>query len=251
MPGKIIMKLCLPEGQKLISSMGSIFHGALMDMLPEEISEVLHSQNLRPYSQFVHFVRSTEEQLWEFGTLTDEIHNIFLEVLLDKETVFLKQKGYELKCSLLSSDFCTYEAMADKVFQGDKAPWGVRISFSTPASFKRDEEYMLFPDTKLIMNSLLNRWRSFAPILLEEENLAETLANCCSISKYELRSQKFYLEGRGITGFVGCVQLGFRGNEMVRRIMGLLMLLAPYSGIGIKTALGMGAVSTELMYRED
>lgn len=33
---------------------------------------------------------------------------------------------------------------------------------------------------------------------------------------------------------------------MERRLMALLLLFAPFSGVGIKTALGMGAVETEV-----
>ena len=38
------------------------------------------------------------------------------------------------------------------------------------------------------------------------------------------------------------MSLRIHGNDMVKRIITLLLNFAEYSGIGVKTALGMGAV---------
>lgn len=250
MPGRIVLDLQLPEGEKLVSSMGSIFHGALMGMLPWDMADDLHKNALRPYSQYVHFERDSKKQLWELSTLDDNVFEAFIEALTSRENIFLRHKNYVVSYKALEQKNSSYEALADIVFDKAAAPVGVKLSFVTTCSFKRDGEYMIFPDIRVLLEGLLNKWQAFATIALEEDNLIENLASNCRIARYELRTQKFQLEGHGLTGFAGKIQISFRGNEMLRRILGLVMLFAEYSGVGIKTALGMGAVRTELIYRE-
>ena len=62
--------LQMPEGERLHTSMGSLFHGALMERFPVELVEVLHRQNVRPYSQSVFFDRE-RGPIWRIGTLDD------------------------------------------------------------------------------------------------------------------------------------------------------------------------------------
>ena len=85
----------------------------------------------------------------------------------------------------------------------------------------------MFPDAQLILQSLLGRWRSFSErVRLDEPDLAERLAPACRISSYRLQSAPFSLERHTIYGFRGQLRFYF----------------APFAGVGIKTALGMGAV---------
>ena len=77
---------------------------------------------------------------------------------------------------------------------------------------------------------------------LLEKDLEIELAKSCFISSYDLHSQVFSLENSKIIGFKGNMHIRFKANEMVRRILGMLLSYSQYAGIGIKTALGMGAV---------
>ena len=74
------------------------------------------------------------------------------------------------------------------------------------------------------------------------------MADSCFVSNYKLQTQMFSLENSNIKGFRGSIQLKFRANEMVRRIMGLLIAYGQFAGLGIKTALGMGGLNTECFY---
>ena len=122
-----------------------------------------------------------------------------------------------------------------------------RYTFSPPTSFKRDGAYILLPESVLILQSLLLRWNAFCPdIRIEEDNLAQELASHIHLTRYALRSAAYSVEGYNIRGFRGQIALRFTGSDMVRRILGTLLAYAPYAGIGIKTALGMGAVETHI-----
>ena len=81
---------------------------------------------------------------------------------------------------------------------------------------------------------------------IDAADLGRQLAENCRVVSYRLESRPFSVEGQKIDGFTGSLRLRFTGNDMTRRLMGLLLSLAPFSGVGIKTALGMGATEAEI-----
>ena len=241
-------QLHLLDGARAPASMGSILHGALMERLPEDYAAYLHTQNLRPYSQSIRWDRETERVLWRIGTLDETAGKLIGETLGRMECITLRQKGYTAEVhDLHIAEESSCSDIADTYFRGESAPRGAEIRFLTPASFKRDGGYVLLPETVLIMQSLLARWNRFCPdIRIEEDDLAQTLAAHTRLTRYTLRSVGFSVDGYNIRGFRGQIALQFTGSDMVRRILGTLLAFAPYAGIGIKTALGMGAVQTNI-----
>lgn len=237
--------LFLPKGKRIHPSMGSVFHGALMEHLPSELAGALHRESLRPYSQCVFFDRETGP-VWRLGTMSDRIAQALLFGLEEGGSIFLRQKGYEVHLGEIRFvQECSFEDLADMAFGAETVPCEAMVSFLAPTSFKREGRYLLFPEVRLILQSLLMRWNAFCPdIRIEDEGLLETLTSHTAMTRYQLQSSVFALERQRITGFQGHVSLRFGGTDAMRRILVLLTMFAPFSGIGIKTALGMGAVQT-------
>ena len=227
---------------RLYSSSGSVMHGALMDCVDEVTAAMLHTESLRPYSQYVWFDKARGCSIWRIGTVTDEAYERIVQPIWNC-TVFLY-------CFIIHLfEHTTFEDIADTMFAGKEAPTGCDISFLTTTSFKHDHRYDIFPEIRRVFYSLILRWNQYADaIVLDQEGLEDILAQSCRITKYELRSQPFSLEHTSIYGFGGTLRLRFLGNDMTRRLMGLLLSLAPYTGIGVKTAMGMGAVQMHLQY---
>ena len=241
-------ELRLPDGARAPSSMGSVLHGALIEQLPEDYAAYLHTENLRPYSQSIRWDRARERVIWRIGTLDRAAAEIIGAVLQSLEHIHLRQKGYTVDVQNIQCvSQRSYQDIADTYFRAETAPRGAEIHFLTPTSFKRDGAYILLPESVLILQSLLLRWNAFCPdIRIEEDNLAQELASHIHLTRYALRSAAFSVEGYSIRGFRGQIALQFAGGDMVRRILGTLLAFAPYAGLGIKTALGMGAVETDI-----
>ena len=241
-------ELVLPAGERTVNSMGSILHGALMEFLPDWLVEALHKQGMRPYSQSIVWDKERGVALWRIGVLEEVTGLAIAEVLDQVQGFFLRQKGYEVvlrKVRFLEER--SYEDVADEFFLAEEAPKGVELSFRSPASFKRDGQYVMLPEVGLICQSLLMRWNRFSEeIRLEEDELVQKLASSCRLWQYMLRSAPFSLEGKTIRGFRGEMGLRFFGTDAVRRILGMLFTFAPFAGVGIKTALGMGAVEARI-----
>ena len=241
-------ELYLPDGARAPASMGSILHGALMERLPEDYAAYLHTENLRPYSQSIRWDRETGRVLWRIGTLDRTAGEIIGGVLHGIGSIHLRQKGYSIDVQNIQ---CiaqrSYQDIADEYFRAETAPRGAEIHFLTPTSFKQGGAYIILPESALILQSILTRWNRFCPdIRIEEDDLVQTLAAHTRLTRYALRSAAFSVEGYSIRGFRGQIALQFTGSDMVRRILGTLLAFAPYAGIGIKTALGMGAAETNI-----
>ena len=247
------IELKLPDGERVNRSMGSVLHGALMEQIPGWAADELHGVGLRPYSQSVFFSTERKKAIWRFGFLNDKIYQIITEALPVGKKLFLQNKGYYVFCT--SSEIvrvCSCEELADNVFLSEESPWGAEFSFLTTGSFKQNGHYVLLPELQLIWQNLLTRWNTFSDYSkLEQDKLAERLALFCRLLKYNLRSQSFSLEHQKIYGYIGDMRVQFNGNDMSNRILGMLAGYAIFAGIGIKTALGMGAVSVQLLKGEN
>lgn len=237
--------LAFPEGERVAASMGSVLHGALMERIPRSMAEHLHIQGMRPYSQSLLFSKERGQAYWRFGVLDDCVAEAFCAALSRDAELNLRQKGYSVRMGAIEmQEEISFEDLADSFMEAKEVSRGVTLSFLTPTSFKRAGMYCMMPEAQLIVQSLVMRWNLFSrTIRLEEENMAERLAGCCKVSRYALHSENFSLEGRRITGFRGMVSCRFGGTELARCVLGLLSAFAPFAGIGIKTALGMGAVA--------
>ncbi len=239
-----------PEGVKLPQSAGSVLHGMLMEHIDKDYVESLHQQALRPYSQHLKFDKERDALVWRISALNKRAADeVLAPAFALPMCVHLKQKGWDLQ--ILGKNYVnntSYEKLAEKYFANEIDVSAIEYRFLTSCSFKTDGDYAIFPQPKLITKSLVNRWNAFATAeRLDERSVAYDLAEQVYVADYDLKMQKFALEGTRIQAFRGSYTLAFKGNLMSRKIMCMLGEFAQYSGIGIKTALGMGATKTNLI----
>lgn len=244
--------IILSPGQTVRSSMGSLLQGVLMERIPTEAAAALHENGLRPYSQCIFFDRERQRAFWRLGFLTDEAYALLYPPICADPCIHLMHGDQVLRLAAPAERAAgSCASLADALFQAEAAPDGCELRFLTPGSFKRQERYVNVPERQLVFQSLVQRWNAFTDFArLEEADLAQHLADACQLTRYDLHSQPFSLEGRKIYGFCGRMRLRFHGSDMTRRILGLLCRFAPFAGIGIKTAMGMGAVEASIFYCE-
>ncbi len=123
----------------------------------------------------------------------------------------------------------------------------IEFMFHAPTAFKLTSgRYLAEPAPDYIFNSLFNRWNAFA-----QEPLPEALHDCIQsrlrIATQETRQHtlKFARGRKGIVpGFYGTVQIAVEEKSSeVRRMLDALAHFAPFSGVGIKSTIGMGQVT--------
>ena len=81
---------------------------------------------------------------------------------------------------------------------------------------------------------------------LANRKIIDELLEKVYIKDYNLRTKIFYLESIKIKGFIGTMDLAIKGEDtMLASILNFLILMSEYTGLGIKTSLGMGGVKVE------
>ena len=220
----------------------SDFQGVLYTRVVPEYVDFLHNQQLHPYSQYIYF--EDGEPYWYINVMSlDAYENIIKPVMEPTFTSFkinngninvkivkkeLISKGY----SELMEDF--YEKPADK---------DITINIRTYTAFKQNGRYNIIPDLRLIFQSLMMKYSAISSNndMIDEDTLEQLVTNS-SISKYKLRTGIFPEEGRTIPGFMGTFTIRFFGTETMARYARMLFEFGEFSGIGIKTGMGMGAI---------
>ena len=247
MPTATEIVLGIPEKEKIHRAMGSIMQGALMEILDSESADKLHEDGLRPYSQYLYFDKNKNLPIWRVNSLNDWAFEKISEALTRQRQIFLRHKNYSV--NFLEHKIIAAESYADIAarFMNESAEVcnGVDLEFVTTTSFRRNGQYVIFPEIYLLIQSLLNRWNKFAADFPIEDDISKMMATFCRVTEYDLRTQNFLLEHQKISGFCGKMSLKFVGNRIVNNLLGMLFEYANYSGIGIKTALGMGATKTK------
>lgn len=98
----------------------------------------------------------------------------------------------------------------------------------------------------LIYKNLIRKFDTFSnEFNLYDEDMLESLAENSSVASYKLQSTCYGVEGIKIPAYTGRITVKINKSAQLANVAKLLFGYGEYSGIGIKTALGMGAVKTE------
>lgn len=138
-------------------------------------------------------------------------------------------------------DGATYPELATaSLLDPEPATRRVTFYFASATAFHRQKKPVPFPVPELVIGSLLERWNQFAPVALPEE-ARRYAAECLIPSRFEIKSRTVSVAGGVQNGFVG--RVSFKSLNYDRYWMSLMHTLARfsfYSGVGVKTAMGMG-----------
>ena len=78
---KIIVQCKINGDQEASYNWGSLFHGVLLELLPEDVGEILHQSQLRPFSQFV-LPTQKGHLSWNIGLWDDTLAPIIKKEVL-------------------------------------------------------------------------------------------------------------------------------------------------------------------------
>ena len=128
-------------------------------------------------------------------------------------------------------------------YEEDSSHDTFQIHFMSPTSFKQRGKYLFYPDLRCIYQSLMNKYDSaVTEESMVNEDTLEQLCEYSQIVRYDLKSVNFSLEGIKIPAFIGKVTIKIHGTQTMANFAHMLFEFGTYSGVGIKTALGMGYI---------
>lgn len=215
-------------------------YGWLLEQVPEDFGDLLHRQQLTPISQHLSCSRDGDA-IWTVALLGNAAREILTPCLESLGEIPLH--GNPCRAALPETrQVCSVQ---DLIAAGAAMGMYRRITmeFCSPTSFKQNGRYVLFPQERLILQSLVAKWDELMPDYpLNDPDAMQMLEAGIAISDYRLRSARYALKGTRIPGFMGQLTLDVNLSPPMQQIWNALCVLAPFTGVGIKTALGMGGV---------
>lgn len=242
------LRFAIENAEDLNSNMGPLYHGFLMEQINPDYGNYLHESQLKPFSQYFYYDKREEKWIWEINTLNEEAYRQLIVPVMNIKIINLNHNNQTLKViEVHQSKTVDFQTLTKKYYleQGSKSYFNTFIQ--TPCSFKVQGEHLIFPSVFHIYQSLMLKFNAFSnTIKLEDENVLKHLTEHTKICNYHLKSNKFTI-GKGlVTGFSGNIHFGIDGNETLKSLGNLLFAFGNYSGIGVKTSLGMGGILTQL-----
>ena len=242
------IELLLSTEDKLHVNMGSAFHGWILEQIEREYGDRLHAAALKPFSQYLRNNRQNGQYSLCFQSLNTEAKEKIVESIKDKKEIHLKEKGIVAKIEAVEVwPETSYNALTERYYLNVKPQRYMTIALQSPTSFSVAKHYLNYPSIFHIYQSLINRWNAFSTtIKITDETVLKHLVDYTHLSDYRLQTQVYTVGGGKIKGFSGTMTLCVKGPETMVNLANLLFAFSNYSGIGIKTALGMGGTKVEI-----
>ena len=217
-------------------------YAALLENAPSEFGTLVHQNTVVPVSQF--FVPKAGMWCWTVNLLGEDCTRVLSPCLEGERAYYLDKDHACLRVEKLErhivEDVDTLFALAEKSKGNPHI-----LRFQTPTAFKSQRRYVTLPSPWLLIQNLMNRWNGCitqCPIEDEDGQGLRTLAYGLVFRQFRLESQVYHLKGNGIPGFVGELTVENKLQGFHQQLADALLLFAAYSGVGIKTALGMGGI---------
>lgn len=224
--------------ENLFSDLGVKLHGVVMKQIPTEYAEQLHRNEYQPFSLFCIENASENTVMLRMSALTDEAE-LICRTLSSQEYVTV----YGLKKPLQRIAFQHSEPIPAEAILGAIVPKGYRVDFISPAVFRRSGKCHCTPEISRYLRSAAEKFALFEGAIYDIEKLLEYAATI-PIDRYSLNGQRYNVSGSVYSGMTGWMELIFpdRSTENAA-LLNAVLRYAKYSGLGAKTAVGMGGIS--------
>ncbi len=236
------------------------FLQALEDVHPELSGAIHDAPGAKPFTSSTLLgarkrgemsqLRRDDSLRLRYTTLHPQLTAIFHQGILpqwENGTISLHDQSLQVVEVQTASDNTGWDGQADykQLVDGASTKQTITMSFTSPTSFKRTGGYFTpLPQPELVFSSLLDRWNSFAPFRLPD-SLYEIFHTDIVIVNAHIQTEtlSFARGYKGIVpGFTGKVTYRFSCGNEERLYLHALAGFAKYSGVGVKTTVGMGQV---------
>ena len=216
-------------------------YAALLEQLPPETAAEIHDSQSAFISQYL------EGGFWHLSLLGD-----FSSESLSELPGHIRLKKWD--CLLLLPEECRIpRSISDaETFLTERKNRFWTLRFHTPTAFKSAGSYQLLPTSRLLLQSLMQKWNCcFPDCVIEDEGMGlEAMAEGLVCHSVRLSSRSYPLKRNLIPGITGELRIENKLNGFHRILADALLEFGNYSGVGIKTSLGMGGFTAIQERRE-
>ena len=231
------------ESKELNINMASLFHGYLMENIDSAYAEYFHYNTTNPFTSCIFKDTKEDKFFWRVTTFSQKAYDMLMSYFSKgiPEKIYLKNKDLEINVKSFSIQKKSYE---DLFLEATERK---RIKLISPTSFKSDGIIHIFPNISTLISGVIAKINQHSETAeLEDKKIVSELLEKVYIKDYNLRTKIFHLESIKIKGFIGTMDLAIKGEDRtLANILNFLILMSEYTGLGIKTSLGMGGVKVE------
>ncbi len=242
-----ITLICNKPNAKIPINIASHIQGWIMSQISDDFAESLHNRQVTPYSIASEIIKDT--LIIRISLLDTETQEIIAPLLLENQLTMipLKSLGFEgLTIFEKRVNYLTQKEMADTFYRSGQVSQHFRLQIISPSAFKSQGQYIFTPDLRLMFQSLMRNYNYFfeGTERIDKEMLDELLDKVY-ISNYQLASHYYPIHHRRIPAFKGNLTLISKGVDTLNQYLSILLQVGEYTGIGIKTSMGMGSIRLE------
>lgn len=230
------------QGGSLHPNMASLFHGYLMKEIEPSFAEYLHYNQTNPFTSCIVREKSGDKAHWRITTFNKMAYDMIIAPLAGRssDSIYIEHKDMEFQIKNMKVEKSSFEEL---YLNTKRTP---RLRLLTPTSFKSDGRTHIFPDVKVLLNGVINKINLHSDsIRIEDEHALEELMKGMYLRDYNLRTAVFSMEKIKVKGFIGTLDVGLYGDPALLELLNFILASAEYTGLGIKTSLGMGGVNIE------
>jgi CRISPR-associated endoribonuclease Cas6 len=224
----MIRKYCFRLDRQCPAHTSYALYAAALDRAVGDFAALAHEDKSTPVAQYVHGDR------WHISLLTDTACEALGPVLDNMEPVRLDWNGQWL--TLAPPTVACFDPQDCRRFRFGQ------MQFHTPTAFRANNAYQILPIQQLMLQSLIGKWNMAFGEKLPSE-LAQELAALLIYRKAEVKSDVYHMKKQQIPGFTGTLDVQIRDVGELGLLLSKLLTFGSFSGVGIKTALGMGGMT--------
>jgi len=222
----------------------SVMHGLLMESIDSCYADQLHAQGLHPYSQYVDNIDG--HNIWTLDLLDDESYERIALPIMSLSSADIRNKNDVITFGKADVRSLSYDELLSSNRTSSRSSDTLKMDFLTPTAFKSGGRYSILPTLRQIVLSISKRFDSAFGIEGNDySELEDAVLREMTVSHFKLESTSFSVDGASIPSFKGSIEFRITGEDNFRSYICMLGDFAQYSGVGIKTALGMGRVITQ------
>lgn len=151
----------------------------------------------------------------------------------------------KIMCSKNSENYWANQLTYDEIYESaSNKDRMIFFNIHTPLAFKAGDNFIYLPYPELFFKNLHNRWNAFSEIKFDD-SLLDLLKENVFIEDFNIRNEELLSSTIKLKGCVGkfSYKISKKADERFIHYINTLSDFAYFSGVGIKTILGMGQVS--------
>ncbi len=243
MLSKLKIKIAINSTEKF--NQNNMSNYILKKYSENEYVDFLEENKLKPYSHYLSKSDDNNTFFWNVSTLTKEARENIIVPIIEKMPNEISYGEDKVNLSISSKllEQITYENLIYKNYSTKDQSNYITIKFNSPTSFKSLGNYKILPDVGLIYKSIIMKYNTFSKDYeINDVDVLSSLIDNTNIIDYYLKSTRFDMNDFRIPSFVGNMKIKLKGNTVNKNLISLLFDFATYSGVGLKTSLGMGGI---------